>query len=101
LAVKTLNGELAGKGFIPINLTLELDGISGMLLFQRITPTEEILPYSYTNKINLLIEAMDHTIQNNEWTTSIKTIATPKKADLSKNVGGNNEFSLLKSPKVV
>ena len=47
LAVKTTNGELAGKGFIPINLTIELDGISGMLLFQRITPTEEILPYSY------------------------------------------------------
>ena len=36
LGVKTLNGSLAGKGFIPIDLSLELDGISGILLYQKL-----------------------------------------------------------------
>lgn len=97
LGVKTLNGNLAGKGFIPIDLSLELDGISGILLYQRIKTSEEILPYSYNNKVNFIVQAMDHTIQNNEWTTTLSTLAVPKKTDLSTN-RETSGFDLLNLP---
>ena len=95
LGVKTVNGEIAGKGFIPIDLSLELDGISGILLYQRIKTSEEILPSSYTEKVNFVVQAMDHTIQNNTWTTTLSTLSVPKKRDLSQGIGTGG-FSLIK-----
>lgn len=97
LAVKTLNGNIAGKGFIPIDLTIELDGISGILLNQKISITEDLLPKSYSNKVDFIVTAIDHTVTNNEWTTTLNTLSVPKKSDKSKNFKAkdNSEFSLL------
>ena len=98
MAIKTLNGNIAGKGFIPIDLTVELDGISGILLYQKLLTTNEILPASYDNKIDFIVMAMDHTISNNEWVTTLSTLSVPKKANTSANVKNkdSNEFSLPK-----
>lgn len=98
LAVKTINGNIAGKGFIPIDLTLEMDGLSGILLYQKIETTEEVLPSSYSNKVDFIVQALDHTISNNEWVTTVSTLSVPKKTDLTRNVKGDNEFSLLNPP---
>jgi len=98
LGIKTLNGNIAGKGFIPIDLSLELEGISGMLLFQKLKVDNLILPDSYVNKIDFIIQAMDHTIQNNEWTTTLSTLSVPKRENLRNN--DSNEatiFSRLKT----
>jgi hypothetical protein len=95
LGVKTVNGEIAGKGFIPIDLSLELDGISGILLYQRIKTSDEILPTSYTEKVNFIVQAMDHTIQNNTWTTTLSTLSVPKKRDLSQS-SSTSGFSIPK-----
>ena len=98
MAIKTLNGNVAGKGFIPIDLTLELDGISGILLYQKLLTTNEILPASYDDKIDFIIMAMDHTISNNEWVTTLSTLSTPKKTNTSSQIKGkdDNEFSIPK-----
>ncbi len=98
LAIKTLNGNIAGKGIIPIDLTLEMEGISGILLSNKILTTNEILPASYDNKVNFVVQAIDHTISNNEWVTTLSTLSCPKKSDKSKNVNAkdSNEFSLPK-----
>ena len=98
LAVKTINGNIAGKGFIPIDVSLEMDGISGILLYQKIKTTEEILPSSYVNKVDFITMALDHTIVGNEWVTTINTLSVPKKTDLTNNNKDNNEFSLLNPP---
>lgn len=100
LAVKTINGNISGKGFIPIDLTLEMEGLSGILLYQKIQTTEEILPSSYANKVDFIVQALDHTIDRNEWTTTVSTLSVPKKTDLSKNLlnKDDNEFSLLNPP---
>jgi len=100
LAVKTINGNIAGKGFIPIDVSLEMDGMSGILLYQKVKTTEEILPASYVNKVDFVVMALDHTIAGNEWTTTINTLSVPKKTDLTRNVKGDNEFSLLNPPEI-
>ena len=96
LGIKTINGNIPGKGFIPINLSLDLDGISGILPYQRLLVTDEILPKNYANKIDFIIQGMDHTISNNTWTTTLNTLSVPKKSDKTKNIQfkDNNEFSL-------
>ena len=96
MAVKTLNGNIAGKGFIPIDLTVELEGISGILLYNKLLTTDEILPASYDNKVDFIITAMDHTISNNEWVTTLSTLSVPKKANTSTNIESkdDNEFSI-------
>ena len=98
LAIKTLNGNVAGKGLIPIDLTLEMEGISGILLYNKILTTNEVLPSSYNNKINFIVQAIDHTINGNEWLTTLSTLSAPKKSNKSKNISAkdNNEFSLPK-----
>lgn len=98
LAVKTINGNIAGKGFIPIDVSLEMDGMSGILLYQKIKTTEEILPASYVNKVDFIVMALDHTIAGNEWTTTVNTLSVPKRTDLTRNAKGEAEFSLLKPP---
>lgn len=98
LGIKTLNGNIAGKGFIPIDLSLELEGISGMLLFQKLKVDNLILPDSYVNKIDFIIQAMDHTIQNNEWTTTLSTLSVPKRENLRNNNSNEDTiFSRLKT----
>jgi len=98
LGVKTLNGSLAGKGFIPIDLSLELDGISGILLYQKLVVTEEILPNSYVNKIDFIVTAMDHSIDRTGWTTTLSTLSTPKPKKRASSAKDSNEFSLLNPP---
>jgi len=99
LGIKTLNGSIAGKGFIPIDLSLELEGMSGMLLFQKLKVDNLILPYSYINKIDFIIQAMDHTIQNNEWTTTLSTLSVPKRKNLRNNNSNEDTiFSRLQTP---
>jgi hypothetical protein len=99
LGIKTINGNIPGKGFIPVNLTLGLDGISGILPYQRLMVTSEILPKNYANKIDFIVQGIDNTIQNNTWTTTLNTLSVAKKSDKTKNVQfkDNGEFSIPKS----
>lgn len=95
LAVKTQKGNFPSKGFIPLDLSVEVDGISGVLQYQKFSITPNVLPPSYENKIDFLVQGIDHTIQNNEWVTSYTTLSVVKPANASLNSSDNNNFSSL------
>ena len=66
--------------FIPFNLKVDMQGLSGMRNYERFSITEDVLPYSYRSgdqggKINFLIKGVSHKIDNNEWTTSIESLS--------------------------
>lgn len=66
--------------FIPFNLSLEMDGLSGMVNYERFSITEEILPYSYRagdqgGLIDFLIKGISHTVSGNQWKTKIESIS--------------------------
>ena len=76
--------------FIPFNLSLEMDGLSGMRNYERFAITEEILPYSYrpqthlqgdNNKgvIDFLVKGISHTISGNQWKTKIESLTVSSK----------------------
>ena len=66
--------------FIPFNLKLDMQGLSGMKNYERFSITEAILPYSYRSGdqggvINFLIKGVSHKIDNNKWTTDIESLS--------------------------
>jgi len=76
--IEVKNGKLLSKSFIPISLNLELDGISGIKLFQKYTINDEILPQNYRNNIEFLTKGLRHSIDQSGWTTSIEGLSIPK-----------------------
>ena len=72
------SNNLSSKFFIPISLNLELDGLSGIKLFQKYTINDEILPKNYKNSIEFLTKGLRHSIDQSGWTTSIEGLSIPK-----------------------
>ena len=81
----TEKGNIAAPFFLPFNLSLNLDGISGIKFMQKIdvSPSSiKILPSYYKDKegnpiANMYIKGIDHTIRNNRWETQLNTIMSP------------------------
>jgi hypothetical protein len=63
---------------IPISLSLNLDGLSGMKIFQKYTITDEFLPQSYRDNIEFIIKSINHTIDDSGWTTNVEGQFMPK-----------------------
>lgn len=71
-------GQISSPFFIPVELSLDLDGISGFKLYEKfdITP-DKILPPSYPNNVNFIIQGVSHTLSNGNWTTSLAALSWP------------------------
>lgn len=69
------NDIIGIQGFIPLNLSLTMDGISGMKIYQKFKITQDILPPIYPNKLNFLIKGIDHEIDKSGWRTNIQTLS--------------------------
>ena len=67
-------------GFIPLDFSLESDGISGIKLYNRLNIRQELLPKQYPRSVEFLIKNVNHTISDNDWSTELKTLSTPKTA---------------------
>ena len=96
----------ANSGFLPFDLSLKMDGLSGMKVYQKFTISSDFLPTNYPGTLEFLIKGITHTIAGNEWTTSIESMAIPKnpfavtgssETERSANRGGPQEFSAVRS----
>ena len=65
-------------GFIPINVSLTMDGLSGMKVFQKFDLDSSYLPSNYPDAVEILIKGITHTIQNNIWDTTIDSVIVGK-----------------------
>ncbi len=71
-------GIIPGVGFIPIDLELTMEGLSGMKLYESYTADTKLLPPRYKDAIQFIITGISHKIQNNDWTTTIQSISGPR-----------------------
>jgi hypothetical protein len=76
-------GLIPSIGFIPINLELTMDGLSGMKIYESYTADTKLLPPRYKDAIQYIITGVSHKIQNNDWTTTIQSISGPKYTDFA------------------
>lgn len=68
-------------GFIPFNVNLKMDGISGIKIYNEILLNTRFLPSNYSKNLSFITTAVDHTLKNGDWETNLKLtlIPTPKK----------------------
>jgi len=75
--VKVSSPVTAGAPFIPADVEITIDGISGIIMGQAFTIPEDRMPASlrgdggYT-KVGFIVAGLTHTIENNQWLTKIK-----------------------------
>jgi len=69
------NRNLVTSTFLPFDMSLEIDGLSGFTVFNAIRVNEEVLPVSYQNQgTSLMLSAMDQQIDDSGWKTSLSCI---------------------------
>ena len=75
--VKSGDPVISAAPFIPAELEMTLDGVSGIIMGNAFTIPQDRLPLSLRGKdglakIAFIVTGLTHTIQNNEWLTKIK-----------------------------
>jgi len=79
-----------GTGFIPFNLSLTMDGLSGMKIYSKFLIDTQVLPANYPDNAEFLIKNIVHKIENNKWFTTLESIVISK---------GNTDESVYKKDK--
>lgn len=66
----------AFKSIIPTELTVTLDGIGGIIIGNLFQINQDIVPKGYKTvpgrNVAYIVTNMDHSIQNNDWTTTLR-----------------------------
>ena len=70
-------------GFLPFEFSLDMDGLSGIKIYNKINVDTSFLPYYYSKSMEFIIKGVEHKLSNNDWVTTIQTISVPKTADVS------------------
>jgi len=85
-----------GTGFIPFNMSLTMDGLSGMKIYNKFLIDTKYLPANYPDNADFLIKGIEHKIENNKWTTNISSVvisqgtsSTTGSVNITGGSGGN------------
>lgn len=74
----TQKNNISGVGFIPINLQITMDGLSGPRIYEVYSINEDLLPNSYKNNIQFITRGVSHKIDNNGWYTTLESFSGPR-----------------------
>jgi len=66
------------SGFIPFNLSLTMDGLSGMKIYQKYRVDTNFMPSNYPDSMEFLIKNIEHKIEDNKWTTILESFCVSK-----------------------
>jgi hypothetical protein len=75
---KEANTSSNKSGFIPFNLSLTMDGLSGMKVYQKFTVNNDYLPTNYPESLEFIITSLNHVVQDNKWITNLESLALPR-----------------------
>jgi LAS superfamily LD-carboxypeptidase LdcB len=81
-------------GFLPFNLKIDMEGISGMKIYNRLNVDTRFLPSNYPETLDFIITKVNHKLANNTWTTTLETQAT-------KIIEDNKKSSIINTPKIL
>jgi hypothetical protein len=63
------------SGFIPINLSITMEGIGGIKIYNSVNVDTRFLPSDYPDSLKFIIKGVDHSLQDGKWTTTIETVS--------------------------
>lgn len=64
-------------GFIPFKMSLTLDGLSGIKIYNKLTVDTSFLPSAYKDKLDLIVTGVTHKVSDQDWVTDIETTVIP------------------------
>ena len=73
--LQSKNQSGGSVGFIPFKMSLTLDGISGIKIYDKLHIDSRFLPSNYGDTLDLLVTGISHKLSNNDWETDIQTTA--------------------------
>jgi hypothetical protein len=65
------------NGFIPFNLGVTMDGISGIKIYNKLNVSTRFLPQNYPDALHFIIKGVSHKISNQDWETTLETQVVP------------------------
>jgi hypothetical protein len=77
-SLKNPNAASPNAGFLPFDLSVTMDGLSGMKVYQKYIIDTEYLPSNYPNSLEFIIKGISNTIDGNQWITTLESMAIPK-----------------------
>jgi putative chitinase len=72
------NAASPNSGFLPFDLSITIDGLSGMKIYQKYIIDTSYLPSNYPTSLEFIIKGITNTIESNQWTTTLESMAIPK-----------------------
>ena len=71
------NSKIKNKSIIPTSLSIEMDGIGGIIIGNLFRIPDDILPKGYKgnnagSKLGYIVTRMGHSLQNNDWITRLE-----------------------------
>ena len=63
------------NGFVPINLGVTMDGISGIKIYNELNVASRFLPPRYPENLHFIIKGVHHKLSNSDWETSVETVS--------------------------
>jgi hypothetical protein len=101
-ALKSRNkvSATSSRGFLPINFSMTMDGLSGIKIYQKMKADITYLPQEYPDALEFVIKGVSNVIDNNGWVTTIETVSTPviDFVDGGENTSTNNTSTSRLSP---
>lgn len=85
LIIQGKEKPITGPSFLPINLNIILDGISGLKIYQSFSTNSKFLPYPLPESLEFLIKGVSHKISSNIWTTTIDSLSIPLSSEVRVN----------------
>ena len=77
-----IDGLENGLGFIPLNMSITMEGLSGPKIYEVYTIDETLLPKNYKDKIQFITKGVSHKIDTSGWFTILESIGGPRNKDL-------------------
>jgi len=66
------------QGFIPINLGITMNGISGIKIFNSLSVDTSFLPKNYPKALRFIAKAVNHKVSDQDWETTLETLVIPE-----------------------
>jgi hypothetical protein len=76
-------------GFIPFKLSLTMDGISGIKIYDVLHVDTKFLPKAYGRTVDLIVTGISHRLANNDWETSIEATVMPKTSEFPQSTNSS------------
>ena len=72
------SSSFVNTGFIPFNMSITMDGLSGMKIYNKFNIDTSYLPSNYPETCEFVIKGIEHKIEKNQWSTTLESIVISK-----------------------